>query len=160
MSWDLDLGEASWFLDQPVCPLRGAHARWLSQWVESWRWTNCQHRKIVSLSRVENLNLKKVRKVSYLNQESRQCFVFFGFPMYISHIHILVVFLALCYSYLHTNIGLQISISNIDNLKTFLCFQVYLSHTIQYIVSCNYIYFIIIFHLPQFLSFQTNENNL
>ena len=36
--------------------------------------------KIVSLSpRVENLNLKKVIKVSYLNQESRQCFVFFGF---------------------------------------------------------------------------------
>ena len=34
----------------------------------------------VSLSsRVENLNLKKVIKVSYLNQESRQFFMFFGF---------------------------------------------------------------------------------
>ena len=58
----------------------GVRARCLGQWVESWRWTNSQHRKIVSLSpRVENLNLKKVIKVSYLNQESRQCFVFFGF---------------------------------------------------------------------------------
>ena len=54
--------------------------RWLSQWVKRWRLTNHQHRKIVSLSsRVENLNLKKVIKVSYLYQESRQCFVFFRF---------------------------------------------------------------------------------
>ena len=61
--------------DQAVGGLRGAHARWLSQWVESWRWTNSQHRKIVSLSRrVANLNLKKVIKVSYVYQESRQCF--------------------------------------------------------------------------------------
>ena len=66
---------------RPVqCGLRGAHARWLSQWVESWQWTKSQHRKIVSLSpRDENLNLKKVINVSYLNQESRQYFVFFGF---------------------------------------------------------------------------------
>ena len=58
--------------------LRGAHARCLSQWVESWRWTNSQHRKIQSLSpRVENRNLKKVIKVSYLNQKrvvSVSCF--------------------------------------------------------------------------------------
>ena len=55
--------------------LGDARARWLGQWVESWRWTNSQHRKIVSLSpRVENLNLKKVIKVSYLYQESHQCF--------------------------------------------------------------------------------------
>ena len=56
--------------------------------------------RIVSLSpRVENLNLKKVIKVSYLNQESRQCFVFFGFlcvwtfyeHMYISHICIMAM---------------------------------------------------------------------
>ena len=56
--------------------------------------------KIVSLSpRVENLNLKKVIKVSYLNQESRQCFVFLGFlclwtfyeHMYISHIRIMAM---------------------------------------------------------------------
>ena len=34
--------------------------------------------KIVSLSpRVENLKVKKVIKVSYLNQESRQCFAGF-----------------------------------------------------------------------------------
>ena len=34
--------------------------------------------KIVSLSsRVENLQVKKVIKVSYLNQESRQCFAGF-----------------------------------------------------------------------------------
>ena len=84
MSWDLDLDEASWFFGpgrgQWVCGLRNAHARWLSQWVGSWRWTNSQHRKIVSLSpRVENLNLKKVIKVSCLYQESYQCFVFFGF---------------------------------------------------------------------------------
>ena len=72
----------------------GARARWLGQWVESWRWTNSQHRKIVSLSpRVENLNLKKVIKVSYLNQESRQCFVFSEFyeHMYISHICIMAM---------------------------------------------------------------------
>ena len=35
--------------------------------------------KIVSLfPRVENLNLKKVIKVLYLNQESRQCFACFS----------------------------------------------------------------------------------
>ena len=33
----------------------------------------------LSLLVSKNLNLKKVIKVSYLNQESRQCFVFFGF---------------------------------------------------------------------------------
>ena len=58
--------------------MRGARGRWLSQWVESCRWTNSQHRKIVSLSPcVENLNLKKVIKVSYLNQKrvvSVSCF--------------------------------------------------------------------------------------
>ena len=48
---------------------------------------------------VENLNLKKVIKVSYLNQESRQCLVFFGFlcvwtfyeHIYISHIPIMAM---------------------------------------------------------------------
>ena len=41
--------------------------------------------KIVSLSpRVEYLKFKKVINVSYLNQESRQCFVFFGIPMRMS----------------------------------------------------------------------------
>ena len=49
-------------------------------WVSELRPDDGQHRKVASLSpRVENLNLKKVVKVSYLNLESRQCFVFFGF---------------------------------------------------------------------------------
>ena len=67
---------------RPVqCGPRDSHVLWMGQWVESWRWTSGQHRKIVSISpRVENLNLKKVIKVSYLNQESRQCFVYFGIP--------------------------------------------------------------------------------
>ena len=60
--------------------------------------------KIVSLSpRVENLKVKKVIKVSYLNQESRQGFECFGIPMhmnisYVSRIRILIVFLALYYN--------------------------------------------------------------
>ena len=49
--------------------------------------------KIVSLSpRVENLKVKKVIKVSYLNQESCQCFVFFGIPM---HLNILALYYSL-----------------------------------------------------------------
>ena len=76
----------------------GMRARLLGLWVESWRWTNSQHSKnCVSLSpRVENLKVRKVIKVSYLNQESRQCF---GIPMhvnvftyqYISRIRIMVI---------------------------------------------------------------------
>ena len=64
----------------------GVCARWLGQWVESWRRTNSQHRKIVSLSpHVENLKVKKVIKVSYLNQESHQCF---RIPMCMNILHI------------------------------------------------------------------------
>ena len=105
VSWDLDLDEASWFFGpewgQSSYGLRSVHARWLSQWVESWRWKNSQHRKIVSLSpRVENLNLKKVIKVSYLYQKSHQCFVFFGFRVYISRIRILVLSW-ICYNYFY-----------------------------------------------------------
>ena len=38
--------------------------------------------QIVSLSsRVENLKVKKVMQVSYLNKESRQCFAYFGIPI-------------------------------------------------------------------------------
>ena len=45
--------------------------------------------KIVSFSaRVENLEVKKVIKVSYLNQESRQCFAHFRIPMYVNSLHI------------------------------------------------------------------------
>ena len=73
-SWDLNLGEVSPVVD---CGMR---ASLLGQWVESWRWTNSQHsKKSVSLPpRVENLKVKKVIKVSYLNQESRQCFECFS----------------------------------------------------------------------------------
>ena len=78
-------------------------ARWLSQWVESWRCTSSQHNKRLCLSLLmsEKLKLKKVNKISYLNQESRLCFVFFGF-LYayehyerFMHVNILVVFLDL-----------------------------------------------------------------
>ena len=41
--------------------------------------------EIVSLSpRVENLKVKKVIKVSYLNKESRQCFAYFGIPTHVN----------------------------------------------------------------------------
>ena len=47
----------------------------------------------LSLLVSKNLNLKKVIKNSYVNQESRQCFMFFGFLciMYISHIRIMAM---------------------------------------------------------------------
>ena len=41
VSWDLDLEESSFFFFF-CCRV---HARWLGQWVESWRWTNSQHSK-------------------------------------------------------------------------------------------------------------------
>ena len=84
VSWDLDLDEVSWFFGpgrgQWVCALRGAHARWLSQSVESWRWTNSQYRKIVSLSSCRKPKLKEGNK-SFVPEpkETRQCFVFFEF---------------------------------------------------------------------------------
>ena len=61
---------------RPVqCGMRGVRTHWFGQWVESWRWTNNQHRKIcVSLSLCWKPNLKKIIKVSYLSQESRKCF--------------------------------------------------------------------------------------
>ena len=60
--------------------------------------------KIVSLSpRLENLKVKKVIKVSYLNQESRQCFA--GFPMYISHISIMAIYI---YIYIYIYICIYI----------------------------------------------------
>ena len=71
-----DLGEAS-----AVCGLRGTCACALDGSelrADDGRTVSIE--KIVSLyPRVKNLNLKKVIKVSYLNRESRQCFVFFGF---------------------------------------------------------------------------------
>ena len=88
--------------------------RWLSQWVESWRYTNSQHSKKLCLSlsllMSENLKLKKVIK-SFVPEPKRvvKCFVFFGFLcvlnilcvmniyercmyMYITRIRILVVY--------------------------------------------------------------------
>ena len=67
VSWDLNLDEASYFSDlgkaSAVWTTGCARARWFGQWVDSWRWTNCHHRKIVSLSpRVETLKLRKVIK--------------------------------------------------------------------------------------------------
>ena len=93
VSWDLDLDKASWFFGPGrghwVCGLWDAHSRWLSQWVESWRWMNSQYRKIASLfSRIENLNLKKVIKVSFLYQENRQCFEAISGFLCIFHIFI------------------------------------------------------------------------
>ena len=45
--------------------------------------------KIASLSpRIENLKVKKVIKVSYLNKESRQCFAYFGIPMHVNVLRI------------------------------------------------------------------------
>ena len=77
VSWDLKLDEASWFLDlgeaSPVGSTRCAVRCWV-------RW-NSQHSKIVSLSsRVENLKVKKVINVSYLNYRESSVFrAFFGF---------------------------------------------------------------------------------
>ena len=65
ISWDLDLYGASWFSElaeaRPV-GVYGMPARWLSQWVESWRCTNSQHCKKLCLSLLilENFKLKKV----------------------------------------------------------------------------------------------------
>ena len=56
--------------------------------------------KIVSLSPcVENLEVKKVIKVSYLNQESRQCF---GIPMHMNVLYIRI-FYAFVYLYILRN---------------------------------------------------------
>ena len=68
VSWNLDLDEASWFF--------GSRRSHFSYWV---RWNSQHSRNCVSLSSCRKPKLKKVIKVSYLNQESRQCFVFFGF---------------------------------------------------------------------------------
>ena len=77
VSWDLKLDEASWFSNRgearPVGSMRCATCGGV-------RW-NSQHRKIVSLSpRDENLKVKKVIKVLYLNYRESSVFqVFFGF---------------------------------------------------------------------------------
>ena len=107
-NWDLDLDEASWFSElaevRPVW-VYGMPARWLSQWVESWRWTNSQHSKKLCLSLLmsENLKLKKVNKFrTWTKRESSSVSSIFGF-LYtyeyyerFMHVNILVVFLDLC----------------------------------------------------------------
>ena len=93
VSSDLNQDEASWFFGpgrgqssyvSMRCAARGG-VRW-----------NSQHSKnCVSLSpRFENLKVKKVIKVSYLNKESRQCFSYFGIPMHknVLYIRIFVYF--------------------------------------------------------------------
>ena len=110
------------------CGLRVAHARWFGRWVESWRWTNSQHRKIVSLSPcVENLNLKKVIKVSYLYQESRQYFVFFRFLgvwIFNEHCECFYIFVYFTYVYV-TFQTIQFSISAQFNCQKHLFFKLF-----------------------------------
>ena len=123
MSWNLRLDEASWFFgsgrgQSSLWTTGCAREHWLGQWVESWRWTNSQHRKIVSLSpRVEKPKLKEGNK-SFVPEprESSVFRVFFGFlcvwtfyvyyerfmRLYISPIHILVPLSWLCYTLLMT----------------------------------------------------------
>ena len=56
-----------------------AHVGWVSELRADDGRTVSIEKLCLSLLVSKNLNLKKVIKVSYLNQESRQCFVFFGF---------------------------------------------------------------------------------
>ena len=77
-NWDLNLDGASWFseLGRPGQASSGLRDTLL--FVGSDATVGIV--KIVSLSpRVKNLKVKKIIKVSDLNPESRQCFVFFGF---------------------------------------------------------------------------------
>ena len=74
VSWDLDLDESS-------CFAAGMRARWLGQWVESWRWTNSQHSKnCVSLSSCRKPKSQEGNK-SFVSEprESSLFWVFFGF---------------------------------------------------------------------------------
>ena len=82
---DLRLDEESWDsnLAWPVQLFAAGCARvcWISE-LRAYAGRTVRIVKIVSLSpRVKNLKVKKVIKVSYLNQESRQCF---GIPMHVN----------------------------------------------------------------------------
>ena len=70
-----DLGEVSL-----VCGLRGARTRvgWVSESSADDGRTLIIEKLCRSLLVSKNLNLKKLIKVSYLNQESRQCFACFS----------------------------------------------------------------------------------
>ena len=69
-----DLGEASEFVD---CGVR-TRVGWVNE-LKADDGRTVSTEKLFLSPRVENLNLKKVIKVSYLYQKGRQCFVFFGF---------------------------------------------------------------------------------
>ena len=77
VSWDLNLDEANWFFG----PGRGQSSLWTAGCAACCRvrWNSQHSKNCVSLSpRVKYLKVKKVIKVSYLNQESHQCFACFS----------------------------------------------------------------------------------
>ena len=76
--WTKRVGIRIWARPVQLFTAGCAHVCWVSElWADAGRTVSIV--KFVSLSpRVENLKVKKVIKVSYLNQESRQCF---GIPM-------------------------------------------------------------------------------
>ena len=82
---NLDLDEASWFSElaeaRPVW-VYGIPARWLSQWVKSWRCTNSQHSKKLCLSLLmsENLKLNKVNKSFVPEPRKSSAFRVFRIP--------------------------------------------------------------------------------
>ena len=84
VSWDLSLGEASWFLSLGEASPVGAYGMRRAFVVSDGTVSIV---KIVSLSpRVENLKVKKVIKVLYLNY--RESSVFFGISMHMNILRI------------------------------------------------------------------------
>ena len=93
LSWDLRLGEESWFFDLGEASLVMDYGMPVRCWV---RWNSQHSKNCVCLSRslrVENLKVKKVIKVSYLNKESRQCFAYFGIPMHVNVSRIRILYM-------------------------------------------------------------------
>ena len=80
--------------------LRCARAPWLGHWVESWRWTHSQYRKIVSLSpRVEKPKLKEGNKNSVPEPRESSVFRVFRIP---TRMNILWTFyVSVCFLYSH-----------------------------------------------------------
>ena len=90
--------------------------------------------KIVSLSpRVENLRVKKVIKVSYLNQESRQCFAYFGIPMHVNVLHICIFHVFVDYGYIYIYIYIYAVILSCLSLLCVYVFGQPHRHTKHYI---------------------------
>ena len=105
-SWDLDLDEAGWFLGpvrgQTVYGLRGARTHWLSQWVESWRWTNSQHSKnCVSLSSCRKPKLKEGNKSFVPVPKESSVFRVFRIPMRMNFLWTLWTFNTSVYMHLN-----------------------------------------------------------